>query len=266
MTTRLPEPLPTIRAVKRKMAIEGTPGSRELGTMKSLATQTPRDCELANAEFGTIASPTKLADRILKMLTDQKGLGLGCQVDLYEHGLQTATRCFHDVRARTPADAEDLTPAGLTLEDEELVVVALLHDIGETLSPINHGEVAASILRPHISPRNFWILENHEIFQLYYYGDAAGAKDKNLRDQLKASPHWDACEEFCLKWDQAAFDGEYEMFPLEFFDPMVRRVLARPAYAYKDHKDELINRLKAGLISGFPTQVAEGAEGLPASP
>jgi predicted HD phosphohydrolase len=29
------------------------------------------------------------------------------------------------------------------VEDEELVVVALLHDIGETLSPINHGEVAA---------------------------------------------------------------------------------------------------------------------------
>ena len=44
--------------------------------------------------------------------------------------------------------------------------MALLHDIGETLSPVNHGEVAASVLRPYISPCNFWILQHHEIFQL----------------------------------------------------------------------------------------------------
>jgi predicted HD phosphohydrolase len=113
------------------------------------------------------------------MLTDQKGLALGCQVDLFEHALQTATRCYNDVIARTKAETPEqkaaLTPAGLTVDDEELVVVALLHDIGETLSPINHGEVAAGILRPFISPRNYWILMHHEIFQLYYYGEAAGA-------------------------------------------------------------------------------------------
>jgi len=113
-----------------------------------------------------------------QMLTDQKGLALGCQVDLFEHALQTATRCYNDVMARTKAeDSEEkakLTPAGLSVVDEELVVVALLHDIGETLSPINHGEVAAGILRPFISPRNYWILMHHEIFQLYYYGKAAG--------------------------------------------------------------------------------------------
>jgi predicted HD phosphohydrolase len=112
------------------------------------------------------------------MLTDQKGLALGCQVDLFEHALQTATRCYNDVIARTKAETPEqqaaLTPAGLTVDDEELVVVALLHDIGETLSPINHGEVAAGILRPFISPRNYWILMHHEIFQLYYYGEAAG--------------------------------------------------------------------------------------------
>ena len=79
------------------------------------------------------------------MLTDQKGLALGCQVDLFEHALQTAMRCYNDVIARTTAETPEakaaLTPAGLTVDDEELVVVALLHDISETLSPINHGEV-----------------------------------------------------------------------------------------------------------------------------
>jgi predicted HD phosphohydrolase len=53
----------------------------------------------------------------------------------------------HRDAAAPQAETEDekaiLTPAGLSVADEELVVVALLHDIGETLSPINHGEVAA---------------------------------------------------------------------------------------------------------------------------
>ena len=97
----------------------------------------------------------------LNMLICQKGLALGCSVDLYEHGLQSATRCFRDLHERTSPDATGLTPAGLSAEDEELVVVALLHDIGETLSPVNHGEVAASVLRPYISPQNYWILNHH---------------------------------------------------------------------------------------------------------
>lgn len=193
---------------------------------------------------------------MIKLLTDQKGQSLGCSVDLFEHGLQTASRCFEDLLARTPKDAANLMPSGLSAEDEELVVVALLHDIGETFSPINHGEMAAGMLRPYISPRNYWILMHHEIFQLYYYGEAAGSLDHTLRDQLKDSPHWDACEEFCLKWDQAAFDGDYDCKDLAFFEEMVHRVVGRPAYSYSDHKDEKINLLKAGMAAGYPTNVA----------
>ena len=227
-------------------------GGDEKALAKSLASMTPADLDKMNKRFAVVASTTKLAERLIKMLEDQKGLDLGCAVDLYEHGLQTATKCYGDLLVRSTT-----TPLGLTAEDEELVVVALLHDIGETLSPINHGEVAASLLRPYISPRNYWILEHHEIFQLYYYGEAAGAKDHTLRDELKASPHWDACEEFCLKWDQDSFDGEFESKPLSFFEPMVHRVMSKPAYAYPDHRDELINRLKAGMASGYPTTVAD---------
>ena len=182
------------------------------------------------------------------------------QVDLFEHGLQTATRCYNDVFARTKADTPQekaaLTPAGLSKEDEELVVVALLHDIGETLSPINHGEVAAGILRPFISPRNYWILMHHEIFQFYYYGKAAGADDHTLREQFRDSPHFDACEEFCLKWDQAAFDGDFECKELDFFVPMVHRVFSRPVYAHDQHKEDRINKVKAQMANGYPTEVA----------
>ena len=237
-----------VKAVKRKHV--------ELADKTSLSAMTPDDIKLMNKEFAEVASNSKLAERMLKLLTDQKGLALGCCVDLFEHGLQTASRCYKDLKARTPKDAKDLTPAGLTQADEETVVVALLHDIGETYSPINHGEMAAGMLRPFVSPRNYWILMHHEIFQLYYYGEAAGSFDHTLRDELKDSPHWAACEEFCLKWDQAAFDGDYECEDLAFFVPMVHRVVSKPVYAYKDHKEEKINRLKAGMAAGYPTEVA----------
>jgi hypothetical protein len=96
-------------------------------------------------------------------------------------------------------------------------------------SPINHGEVSASLLRPYISPENWWILAHHEIFQLYYYGDASGAKDKNLRDELKDSPYWEACEKLCLHYDQNSFDGAFKNWELAFFEPMVHWLLQQPA-------------------------------------
>ena len=88
-----------------------------------------------------------MTDRVLKMLKDSSdGVFIGNKVDLLEHGLQTATRAHRDGA------------------NEETVVVALLHDIGEVLCPSNHGEVAAGLLRPYISPENHWILLHHEVF------------------------------------------------------------------------------------------------------
>ena len=36
--------------------------------------------------------------------------------------------------------------------------------------------------------------------------------------------------EFCERYDQNCFDPDYESLPLEFFEPMVRRVFAEPRY------------------------------------
>ena len=150
----------------------------------------------------------------------------------------------------------ELGPAGITAADEELVVVSLLHDVGETLSPINHGEIAASLLRPYISPQNYWILQHHEIFQLYYYGEAAGSPDHTLRDQLRDSPHFEACDKFCRDFDQVSFDGDFQSRPLSFYKPMVHRLLDKAVYSHPGHKDELINRLKAGCAAGYPEDIA----------
>ena len=49
-----------------------------------------------------------------------------------------------------------------------------------------------------------------------------------MREQFRGHEYFEDCAEFCAKYDQTAFDANYDTAPLEFFEPMVRRVMARP--------------------------------------
>jgi predicted HD phosphohydrolase len=134
------------------------------------------------------------------------------RVSRYEHSLQAATRAHR---------------AG---EDEEMVVAALLHDVGDVLAPANHSEVAAAVLRPYVSDRVYWIIKHHGIFQGYYYNHHFG-EDRHLRDRFKDHEWYDDTVRFCADYDQVSFDPAYDPEPLEFFEPMVRRLLAQPRYS-----------------------------------
>lgn len=150
-----------------------------------------------------------LPDRVLthmNLLADDFG---GFAVDRLEHSLQTATRAMEDGR------------------DEEFVVCALLHDIGDTLGPMNHADIAAAILQPFVSVQNHWIVQHHGVFQGYYFFEYFGL-DKNMREKFKGHEHYEVTEEFCRKYDQVAFDANFTSMPLEEFAPMVRRVLKEP--------------------------------------
>ncbi|WP_439135852.1 HD domain-containing protein [Pseudomaricurvus sp.] len=133
----------------------------------------------------------------------------GFAIDRLEHCLQTATRAHRDGR------------------DDEYVVCALLHDIGDTLGPLNHADVAAVLLEPYVSEENHWIVKHHGIFQGYYFFHHLGL-DRNLRDNFKDSPYYQACAHFCHQYDQNSFDPEYQSESLEFFLPMVEKVFAQP--------------------------------------
>ncbi len=150
-----------------------------------------------------------LPDRVLKHLSLLQGDYGGYAVDRLEHSLQTATRAHLDGK------------------DGEYVVCALLHDIGDTLGPHNHADIAATILEPFVSEENHWIVKHHGIFQGYYFFHYIGL-DRNLRDQYKDHPSYGACAQFCHLYDQNSFDPDYDSKPLSFFEPMVREVLARP--------------------------------------
>jgi len=149
----------------------------------------------------------KLPDLLLSLLNSLGG-DEAYPVDRLSHSLQAATRALRDGR------------------DEEYVVVALLHDVGEALGPMNHGEVIGAVLHPFISDANHWMLVNHPLFQTYFYGSHVGI-DPNGREIYKDHPHFEHTAEFCAKYDEVSFDPDYPVEPLETFIPMVRRVLSK---------------------------------------
>jgi predicted HD phosphohydrolase len=151
----------------------------------------------------------ELADRVLAHLKLLDGDYGGFPIDRLQHSLQTATRALRDGR------------------DEEYVVCALLHDIGDTLGSYNHPDIAAAILKPFISEQNHWMVSHHGIFQGYYFFQFLGL-DRDMREQFRGHDWFDYTAEFCAKYDQAAFDPDYDSEPLETFEPMVRRLFAAP--------------------------------------
>ena len=149
-----------------------------------------------------------LAGRVLDGLRKLDHSLEGYPVSRLQHSLQTATRALRDGA------------------DEEMIVAALVHDIGDELAPYNHAEVAAAILRPYVRPEVSWIVAQHGLFQNYYYVHHFGG-DRNVRERLRDHPCYQACVHFCAAWDQCSFDPDYRTESLEFFEPMLRRIFAR---------------------------------------
>jgi predicted HD phosphohydrolase len=152
-----------------------------------------------------------LPDRILEALRRLDHSLAGYAVSRLGHSLQVATRALIDGA------------------DDELVVAALIHDIGDELAPYNHAEFAAAIIRPYVREEVSWIVEQHGLFQNYYYVHHLGG-DRNARDRFKGHRWYDACAAFCERWDQASFDPQYPSQPLAVFEPRVRSIFGRQAH------------------------------------
>src|SRR5690348_17699440 len=102
---------------------------------KSMAEGTRDDwMKIAAASLGFNRDLPNRVITHLKMLEGDCG---GFAVDRLEHSLQSATLAYRDSM------------------DEEYVVCALLHDMGDILASANHAELAATVLKPYVSEENW---------------------------------------------------------------------------------------------------------------
>lgn len=176
-------------------------------TFHAMADSTVEDWSRIRAVLGE--GRARFPDQVLahlRLLGEDDG---GFAVNRLEHCLQTATRAYRAGR------------------DEEYVVCALVHDIGDLLAPTNHADIAAALVKPYVSEANHWMVANHTVFQGYYYFHHLGW-DRDAREAFRGHPHFEHTAEFCHLYDQNSFDPAFDSMPLEAFEPMLRRVLAHP--------------------------------------
>ena len=176
-------------------------------TFVRMQDSTREDWQVIGGEFMQFAKG--LPERVVKHLQILEGDYGGFPVDRYTHSLQTATRALRDGR------------------DDEYVVCALLHDIGDTLGTFNHPDIAAAILKPFVSDANLWMVQHHGIFQGYNFFHHIGM-DRDMRDQFKGHAHYARTEEFIALYDDPAFDANGETLPISEFEPLLRRLFAQP--------------------------------------
>lgn len=134
-------------------------------------------------------------------------------MDRYEHCLQTATRALR---------------AGA---DDEFVVCALLHDIGDVLGSCDHGAVSAAILAPFVGDDNLWMVANHARLQRHHLVAIGGGEfnhyiglDQEACAALRNQPFLEQTMRFCNEYDQPSYDPSYPTLPIAAFEPLVRRI------------------------------------------
>jgi len=132
----------------------------------------------------------------------------GWQTNNYGHSLQCATLAMRDGA------------------DEDMVVLALLHDIAQNLAPTTHAEVAAAMLKQFLSDDYLWLLQYHTIFQRYHRFNHP-TSDRHGREKLRGHPAFELTAYFCEKYDQNAMEPGYDTLPIEAFEPLVYRFFAK---------------------------------------
>ena len=150
-------------------------------------------------------------ERLLKFMSTLDDTLEGYKVTRLEHSLQTATRALNDKA------------------DDEMIVAALFHDIGDELAPLNHSEYAAAVLKPYVSEKTHWIIEKHGEFQMYYYAHHLGG-NRNQRDKYKGHKYFLDTINFCERWDQSSFDPNFKSLNIEDFRPYVQKIFSRKPY------------------------------------
>lgn len=129
------------------------------------------------------------------------------EISAYEHSLQTAARARRDGA------------------DDEMIAVALLHDVLRNVAVTEHGPALALALSDRLTPARMEILRTHSDFQ----HDAIHGTDYAAR--LHGDEHWFTEAVRLALWDSMAFDPDYPTPPLEEFTYYVARLMGEMEHA-----------------------------------
>jgi len=176
-------------------------------SFRSMDTSTAEQWALIADE--TFKHQERVATRLLEMVEELSGITDGFSVDQKTHVLQTATRAQR---------------AGA---DDEMVVGALLHDVGKVVSVSNHPAIAAEMIRPYVRSEVYDVIRTHQDFQGRHYYRYFGANPE-AREKYRDEPWFALGEKFADEWDQTSFDPDYPTEDLAHFEPLVRSVTAAP--------------------------------------
>jgi len=169
----------------------------------------PEDYQIiaSNDEITTKELPNRLIEHLKEMDHDDGAY----QISRLDHVLQCATRAYLDGA------------------DDDWIIAALMHDIGDVLAPFTHGQVAAEIIRPFVKEEVYWVVRHHGIFQMYY-NTSLTADERNSRTQFNAHPFYQSAVDFCENWDQCSFDPNYPSESLDFFTSLIHKVFSKEAF------------------------------------
>jgi len=158
----------------------------------------------------TFANQGRVADRMIMLLESLAEISDGFITDQLTHCLQTATMA---------------EKAGA---DDEMIFGALMHDVGKAISVPNHGAISAEMIKPYVRGDVYLAILNHQDFQgKHYYAHFGAATDLRFTKYDQNASWWALCAEFTDDWDQQAFDPDAETYPLEHFEPLIRKLTAQ---------------------------------------
>ena len=86
---------------------------------------------------------------------------------VFNHSLQTMARAFRET------------------QDTDLILAAMLHDVGKVSGRYGHPDIAVKLLDCHCSPKTLWLIKHHMRAQCFISGEMHKlAKVKELADNL----------------------------------------------------------------------------------
>ncbi|MCC1495328.1 HD domain-containing protein [Alcanivorax sp. 1008] len=144
---------------------------------------------------------------IINLLRQCNRYSFGMPVNVLQHCLQTATRA-----ARASAS-------------DEMVLAALLHDVGIAISYPGHAQISASIIRPFVSEAVYKTVFHHHEFELAHYGHRIG-ESTTMRDLYLNQPWYATAAKFVDEWVQVSYDPSYDSYPLKDFKPLIKEKFA----------------------------------------